>query len=325
MTMTLKASARLTLAGCLVLVLGTATGAVQGQYSRVVLFGDSLSDTGNAFALLGSTSTPPDYGANPFLVPNAPYARGGQNFSNGAIWIELLARALKVPSSAGPAFRGSSPNASNYATGAARAHTDGLNFSLAAQVGAFLQDSQGVAPSDVLYVFAIGTNDVRDALVAYQSGGEPAAAAVLQLALDAIAQHIAALHAAGARHFLVWNVPDVALSPSLRMLAATNPLVAVVGNELTVQFNTALAGGLAALSLLPEVTIIPLDVYGLVHDMVSDPAAFGFSNVTDACLRPNTPPFTCQQPDEFLFWDGLHPTSAAHAFVARAALEALGH
>ena len=51
-----------------------ARAAAQGA-SEVVVFGDSLSDSGNAFALRGAASTPPDYALDPFLIPGAPHAR----------------------------------------------------------------------------------------------------------------------------------------------------------------------------------------------------------------------------------------------------------
>ncbi len=71
----------------LAVATATAVDAARPAYDGIVVFGTSLSDPGNAFALLGATNTPPDYLVDPLLVPAAPYARGGQHFSNGATWI----------------------------------------------------------------------------------------------------------------------------------------------------------------------------------------------------------------------------------------------
>ena len=67
------------------LVLSTtfASAGERRRYSSLVVFGTSLSDSGNAFALRGGTNTPPDYNLNPLLIPSAPYMRGGHHFSNG--------------------------------------------------------------------------------------------------------------------------------------------------------------------------------------------------------------------------------------------------
>src|SRR5881296_3085650 len=88
-------------------VLFAAPGwvAAQSRFSGIVVFGTSLSDAGNAFALLGDANTPPDFMLNPLLIPSAPYARGGHHFSNGATWVEQLAKALGLKRSAGPALR----------------------------------------------------------------------------------------------------------------------------------------------------------------------------------------------------------------------------
>src|SRR5689334_13427233 len=82
----------------------TLSAQQHARYSGIVVFGTSLSDPGNAFALRGGTNTPPDYDLNPLLVPNAPYMRGGHDFSNGATWVEQFARSLGLAGTVRPAY-----------------------------------------------------------------------------------------------------------------------------------------------------------------------------------------------------------------------------
>lgn len=88
-----RSRARWTVVMCFVLALAIPafTVSAQSRFSGIVVFGTSLSDSGNAFALVGDQSTPPDFTLNPLLVPRAPYARGGHHFSNGATWVEQFA------------------------------------------------------------------------------------------------------------------------------------------------------------------------------------------------------------------------------------------
>jgi hypothetical protein len=59
--------------------------------------------------------------------------------------------------------------------------------------------------------------------------------------------------------------------------------------------------------------------------LVGPPAQFGLTNVTTACVTPEVAPYTCQSPDEFLYWDGIHPTKAVHAILAQKTAPALFH
>ncbi len=205
--------------------------------------------------------------------------------------------------------------------GAARAYEDGINLNLPAQVDAFLQQSGGVAPSDGLYIIEMGGNDIRDALVAFAGGGN--GGPILQAANVSIANSIGALYVAGARNFLVWRAPNVALTPAIRTLDRVNPGAAQLATQLTQGFNAGLDGVVAQLSGLPGIGIVRLDAYRMLNDLVAHPAAFGLTDVTTACITPNIPPFKCERPDEFLFWDGIHPSKAVHAITAQEAASAL--
>jgi phospholipase/lecithinase/hemolysin len=267
--------------------------------------------------LRGGTNTPPDYLLDPLLVPSAPYARGGHHFSNGATWIEQFARSRGLAGSVGPAFLGSDSTSTNYAVGAARARQDGVNVNLPTQVDALLEQFNGSAPADALYTIEMGGNDIRDALVEYASGrdGGP----IIQAAVQSIARNIQVLYRAGARQFLVWRAPNVALTPAIRTLDRLRPGAAHLATQLTQGFNAGLDAAVTQLAGLPGIRIVRLDAYDLLNDLVADPSAFGLTNVTTACVTPNIPPFTCERPDEFLFWDGLHPTKAVHTIIAHEA------
>jgi phospholipase/lecithinase/hemolysin len=305
----------------LVFTTATIPTAAKGPYASIVAFGTSLSDSGNAFALRGGTNTPPDYLLDPLLVPSAPYARGGHHFSNGATWIEQFARGQGLAGSVRPAYQ-SAGAGTNFAVGAARAYEDGLNLNLSAQVDAFLGEVGGAAPSDALYTIEMGGNDIRDALLAYPTGH----GAILQAANVSIFNNIMRLYLAGARTFIVWRAPNVGLTPAIRRLDTISPGAAQLAKSLTEGFNTGLDGVVAKLSmLLPGVRIVRLDAFGLLQNIVDTPDAFGLTDVTSACVTPGIPPFTCQRPDEFLFWDGIHPTKAAHAILANEAALVLGH
>jgi len=306
---------------CVWMLLPPLPVAWADQPQRFVVFGDSLSDPGNAFDLTGCKLTPPDFGLQPqdLLIPDCPYAKGGNHFSNGQTWIEDLGRTLGLGGSVRPAITGSNGHASNYAVGGARARAVG-SFHLAVQVDAFLACHDDPMIGDALYVVEMGGNDVRDALAL---GGD---ATVVAAAIGSIAQHIQILYGAGARKFLVWNVPNIALTPAVRAAAAASPAPALVlggAQQLSLGFRAGLDGALAALSALPGIQIVRFDAFSEINAIVANPAAFGLIDVTTSCLQPNVPPFQCHRPDQHLFWDGIHPTRAAHAITAARVAEAL--
>ena len=319
-----RASVFVGCAAVVVLSIPAVIAEERSAYSGIVVFGTSLSDSGNAFALGGGVNTPPDFQFDGLLVPAVPYARGGHHFSNGATWVEQLARSLGLAGSVRPAYASESSRATNYAVGSARAYEDGRNVNLSAQVQAFLADSGGVARPDALYVIEMGGNDIRDAIAAFQTGGFPAAQTIIQKAVGSIAQNLQMLYAAGARDFLVWLPPDLGLTPAVRRLDAVSPGARQLATALTQAFNGGLSGALTQLSALPGVTIRRFDAFALLRGIVADPSAYGLTNASDACVLPGVAPFACDRPDDYLFWDGIHPTGSAHGIVAATVASLLG-
>lgn len=275
----------------------------------LVIFGDSLSDSGNFFHQTG------DVVKAPFEpIPDAPYAIGGHHFSNGATWVEQLAVTKAVVPSAHPAVVRPG-RFTNYAFGRARARAGApvfSSFDLTTQVNLFLSDFGGNAPSDATYIVFIGANDARDAFTA---GGDPA---IVGASVTAISANIAALFASGARTFVVLNVPNLAITPAINDLPDPIPLLATL---FTMAYNAALSTALDAVEPLVMSgggQIIRVDAFSLLNAVVADGgAAAGLSNVTDACLTFGVSGrFMCNDANGHLFWDDAHPTRAGHAVFA---------
>jgi phospholipase/lecithinase/hemolysin len=89
-------------------------------FDRIVVFGASISDPGNAFALLGQAIEPPYQELDTFLLPDAPYATGEYHFSNGATWIEQYAKPRGLGNYVAAAFNEKNSHAMNYAVGGAQ-------------------------------------------------------------------------------------------------------------------------------------------------------------------------------------------------------------
>jgi outer membrane lipase/esterase len=325
----------------LALVTLSANAAVQptGPWSSLVIFGDSLSDTGNVLSLTTAFSQPP--------FPSFSGAEG--RFSDGPVWTEYLATGLGLPSGAIPSnllFNGTNvqaigaPGGQNYAYGGART---GLGGSAGATTGLLGQlvawdNSTSIlggggltraADPDALYVVMIGANDLRD----YRSGvsGASTPAAVAGKVVGALGL----LANAGARHFMISTLPDLGLTPEAVDLGLT-----VRSTAATLAFN----GALSALSSgfdasFQQATGVDLDIrmldfYGLVNQVVADAAGgnngavFGITNISTACITPGAGSgqyffgdATAVACNVAAFSDELHPSSRSHQLLGAVALQ----
>src|SRR5499433_2509939 len=281
--------------------LATATTHASA-YSALYIFGDSLSDSGNNAIVLAPNTTPVPISGNDF-IPSFPYASG--HFTNGSVWAQDFAAVLGL--SASPSLLGGT----NFAFGGAR--TGPLNPgqfppNLETQVALFLLQNANTAPASALYVVAGGGDNARDAL--------NAAAACLDLmcvqsvivaAAQTYATIVGALELAGATNLVVWNVPDIGLTPAVESFG---PQASFLGTLIAASMNAA---ELSAIGGNPGVKLF--DLFGLADNVVADPGAFGFTNVSDACAQ-----FTTCDPSTFLFWDGIHPTSGGALVISNAML-----
>jgi len=286
------------------------------NFGEMYIFGDSLSDTGNIFSATG--------GAFP---PNPPYFEG--RTSNGLLWIDYLGAELGLNPTPvlNPSFPADGVNfAFNGATTGSENTTDdnfpGATFpGLQQQVEAFiapLLTSGRSANPDALYVLWAGSND-------YLGGGQTDPT----VPVTNLSNAITALHGVGARNVLVSNVTPLGEAPiaDFNPFDPENDIDNDALNALTIAHNQLLNQAVAGLNQNLEGAKVSLfDVAGLFNSAKANPQQFGFTNTTDACLEfgPGlSSPTICNDPENYLYWDFVHPTTKTNEIIARAAYDQL--
>jgi outer membrane lipase/esterase len=167
--------------------------------------------------------------------------------------------------------------------------------------------------ANALYVIAGGGNDARAALgaIAACAGvclGPTVATTAAQYAAN-VGAIVDALQAGGAQHIIVWNTPNLGLAPAVAAAGASG-----LGTFLAASMNAALAAQLAG-----ETGVTTFDIFGLGTTIALNPGAFGFTDVTNACGA-----IVAANCNTYAYWDGIHPTAAAHAVIADAFLVVAG-
>jgi len=293
------------LAGAITVALLFSAGASANQFSNVIVFGDSLSDNGNVSLAQGAPA-PTRFTTNPGLT-TAEHVANGLGF-------EL------TPSVTG---------GTDYAWGGA-----GFVNNVAAvptitqQLQTYLASTGGKADGNALYQVWGGANDVFYLSTALTD--QNAIAAGTTQAAQTELGVLSGLKDAGARYVVVYNLPDLGKTPQ----AAAGGAAAQTGaSQLAAIYNSVLDSGLAQLSN-NGLNVIPANTYALLNEIIADPGAYGFDNVTaPACSGSSVQcgpegsglPATYAPGTEqtYLFADGVHPTSAAHAMLGQYVLSVI--
>ena len=299
--------------GCLVsillawmLLLCSAHAYAQQTFSRVVIFGDSLSDTGN------------------LALFDLPFPYFQNRISDGLLAVDYLAANL-----------GGNADRSGHLLG----QTAGFNYSvsggeivgssqddLQAQVTAYLGRVSGQAESSALFVIVMGGNDVR----AMRNMSAAAAAAATSQTITKLRTEVNRLVQAGAINFLIANVPDVGVIPETLELENSNPGISARATLYTQNYNSSLATMLQDLRAQTSANLIEFDFFSTVEDIFENAAALGFTQTSVGCFDPDVPSFhpDCllgTRFDRFIFFDSIHPTGAANEIVGNAMIAAVAN
>jgi uncharacterized protein (TIGR03437 family) len=276
----------------------------QIPFTEFVVFGDSLSDNGNLYvgtSLLGDpTPGPPMYATGEYTdgTNSVPSTTGPLG-----LWIEQLAPKLNLP-----VPQPFAKNGTNYAVASALTGSNPTYSPLTAsipymtdQLNLFLKASP-TPPVNALYTFWGGSNDILFGNVAPAT-----AAANVQGNIDTLAK-------AGAKYFLWVNLPLLGEVPEEITTSDRSALDAAAA-----AYNQAMSTAIAQLKTAhPGITIVTVDTYALFVAIGQNPSSFGFANITSPAQG-----LTGVNPNTYLFWDMLHPTTAADSYLATIAFNAI--
>ncbi len=282
----------------------TAIAATSAFAQRVVVFGDSLSDTGNAALATGN------------LVPGSPLGR----FSNGKDWVDIL----YGPTTPG-LFTGQTAGNVDYALGGAlTAAVAGIgnvgvlsnpafpNISIQAEIAQFALNGGTFGAKDTVTLWGGANNSFLFFGVTPPANVNPATigASAVGAATNEIGNAATLVGPAlGAKTLIVLNLPDLGSTPSA---IASGASAVSAASFYSTAFNSALATGLGSLAAsAPGVNIIQADIAALFKVVIGQASTFGFTNTTGFCGFNGGA--ACKG---FVFADSVHPTEAAYALVA---------
>ena len=290
----------------------TASAFSSASFSQIVVFGDSLSDTGN-FANTTESDFGVRYPGNDFNYADGRFTDDGGTTpaakKYSGVWHEQLAAFfLHLPTATCSLDGGA-----DFAYGDAETLDGqrdveveaGLSIkvdNLGQQVTNYLAN-RTVDPLG-LYIVWAGAND----LFADASAANVAAAAQRETAL------VQRLAESGVKSLLVPNLPPLGQTPAYSGDSTQSAALDQASFNFRDQLNAdldALETTLASEGL--TVKIYRLDIFTLFTDAVANGSFYGFTATTTSAQAATG------KADASLFWDGVHPTTYGHFQIAAAA------
>lgn len=324
------------------LVVAVASSAMAGTFHSLVVFGDSLSDTGNVKKSTGSRPLKPWYDdgrwTNGSSLNKEPKLDLADTKASG-VWHEVFARSFgtKDGKPVMPTATYSQGGGTNYAYGGATTGSAwhfGYN-DIGFQIKKEFLTSKPAFSEQTLYCVWGGGNDIRGAVIDTKAKVQPGRAA-----LDAVTNlesHIALLATEAAKSktkiTVLWpNVPPMHQIPDFLGAAkeVRESLEKASKTFRDQQLKSVTALGKAHTNL----TIKVLDIHGLFEDVLAGKIDMGkgfdvktpildFNGFSDWTFNPTRNKDVASQanPDLFMFWDKVHPTAKVHELIGRRAYE----
>jgi outer membrane lipase/esterase len=189
---------------------------------------------------------------------------------------------------------------------------------ISTQIEGYLAANPKLNPH-TLYSVLGGANDIFYAATLASIGAETStqAGTAVETAAQEEVTLIGGLKAAGAHYIIVYNLPDIGITP---LAASEGPAGQAAFTSLSEAFNMILNSGLGVI----RTNIVPVNLFSLVHEVAAAPQAYGFTNATTpACTTAsslNCTPATLVAPNAattYLFADAIHPSTGLDAVIAQ--------
>ncbi|MFJ1269678.1 lysophospholipase/glycerophospholipid:cholesterol acyltransferase PlaC [Legionella lytica] len=218
--------------------------------------------------------------------------------------------------------------------------------SLGLTVQAYLLEHQQLSDETVFFLFA-GSNDYINVLFFEDNYNTSVMSTYVDNVLSGLGSSVNKLMQAGARRFVIMGVPHIGDTPRVVKTTDRDVLNAAVD-----QHNERLRTRIQEWQkLYPDSDFMFVDMSEYMQRALNDPQTYGFTNTTDACIDVKLPmyhefnnsPFAnnfvlryvqvlkyrdssfapgeknytvCDKPESYLFWDEIHPSTRAHAYLA---------
>ncbi|CAO3628442.1 unnamed protein product [Cunninghamella echinulata] len=258
--------------------------AAANKINNLVVFGDSYSDVGNF-----------------------------QRWTNGPVWSENVAAGWDA-SLHSFAYSGAVCDNSLYNHNISAYY---ITPSIADQVEYFYNQHLTIDPSDTVFSFWVGVNDIHQAFKEYTETTTPTTA--IKSISDCIMNQIKTAHKIlKANQIMLFNIPPMELMPYFRDTA-----MAESRKEAVLQFNTLLQQQVNELNKqYPTLKLDLVDVHKLISDMTSQPDKFGIRNVNEA-YWDDCHEGKCGDKgmDEYIWWDRTHLTGGVHHTIGNSILQ----
>ena len=257
-------------------------------YTQVIVFGDSMSDNGNMYAVgmkLANWGLP--------MPPNL-----GGRFSNGPVVLEIMSYMLNRP-------------LLNYAFGGAESGRIGLVPAYGFYIGMLDEVDDFIgnlgffksADSKALYVVWTGPDDFYQGVNIFDSRVASTVTANINTAMTK-------LYKKGARNFLIPLMPDLSITPAARIHDSLKNGYLEAAHVRSVEMSSSLTAMLKSFAKqYPLAKVRTFDTYTVLTAEMQKYATLGY-NTTDPCYVPpymGLPGPVCDNPDNYLFWDQNHP------------------